>query len=71
MGFVELDVPENTNGEITVKYTGTRLARITWGISLISLIVFIIYNVILYVKYKKEKNGELKEYLLDKTKEEG
>ncbi len=54
-GFVKLDIPENTSGEIVVKYTGTILARITWLISLISLIVFIIYNINLCIKYKKDR----------------
>lgn len=73
MGFIELAISENTNGEITVKYTGTRLARITWIVSLIFLILFIIYSINLCIKcqkMKKEKNINHKKYLVDKTKEE-
>lgn len=62
-GFIELDIPENTNGDITVRYTGTRLARITWVVSLISLIVFIIYNIILYKK-QRAKHKNIKKGLL-------
>lgn len=54
-GFVEMDIPENINGDITVKYTGTRLARLTWIISLISLILFVIYNICICIKYKKDR----------------
>lgn len=52
-GFIELDVSKNADGEIAVKYTGTKLARITWIISLLSLILFIVYNIVLCLKYHK------------------
>ena len=53
-GFIVMDVPENQSGEITVKYTGTRLARLTWIISLLTVIVFIVFNIIRFVKHNKE-----------------
>lgn len=57
-GFIEMDIPENTSGDITVKYTGTRLARITWVVSIISVIIFIIYNICLWIRYKKMRVNE-------------
>lgn len=51
-GLIEMDIPENTEGNINIRYTGTRLARITWIISLISLIIFIIYNIRLILRNK-------------------
>lgn len=52
-GFIGLNL-NNKNGEITVKYTGTKLAIISFFVSLTSLIVFLIYNIILIVKRIKE-----------------
>ena len=57
-GFIGLDLEKENSGEITVKYTGTTLARVSFIISIISLIVFIIYNVILIIENRKEKNKE-------------
>lgn len=65
-GFIELNISKDTNGNITVRYTGTKLAKITWIISLMSLIIFIFYNIIIYIKryhIAKEKNN----YLMDET----
>lgn len=60
-GLIEMDIPENTEGNINIRYTGTKLARITWIISLISLIIFIIYNIRLILR---NKNGT--KFLSDK-----
>lgn len=54
-GFIEMDLENEGNGEITVKYTGTILARVSFIISIISLIAFIIYNVILIRKNKEKE----------------
>ncbi len=56
-GFIELEL-QSKEGEITVKYTGTMLARVSFIISMISLVVFIVYNIIIIRKYLKEKNNK-------------
>lgn len=55
-GFIQINLKEKESGEINVKYTGTILAIISWWISLISFVIFIIYNIFLYRKYIKEKD---------------
>lgn len=57
-GFIGLDLEKENSGEITVKYTGTVLVRISFIISIIALIGFTIYNIILIRKNKKNKNRE-------------
>lgn len=54
-GFIQLDL-NNQEGEITVKYTGTMLARVSFIISMISLLVFIIFNIIVIRKELKERH---------------
>lgn len=54
-GFIGLDLENSGDGEITVKYTGTTLARVSFIISIIALIGFIIYNI---VQIKKNKEQE-------------
>lgn len=54
-GFIGIDLENESNGEITVKYTGTTLARVSFIISIIGLIGFIIYNVVLIRKNKDKK----------------
>ena len=55
-GFIQIDL-NNKEGEITVKYTGTILARVSFIISMISLLVFIIYNIVIIKKeLDKKKN---------------
>lgn len=54
-GFIGIDLENESNGEITVKYTGTTLARVSFIISIIALIGFIIYNVVLIRKNKDKK----------------
>lgn len=54
-GFIGIDLENEGNGEITVKYTGTTLARVSFIISIIALIGFIIYNVVLIRKNKDKK----------------
>lgn len=54
-GFIQIDISENTSGEIGVSYTGTLLAKATWIISLVSLIGFVVYNIILGIKYKRDR----------------
>lgn len=63
-GFVGLDLENENSGEITVKYTGTTLARVSFVISIIALIVFIIYNVISISKNRNK--GEVIEVGTDK-----
>ena len=55
-GFIQIDL-NNKEGEITVKYTGTILARVSFIISIISLLVFIVYNIILIRKELKNKDN--------------
>lgn len=55
-GFIQINLKEKESGEVNVKYTGTILAIISWWISLISFVIFIIYNIFLYRKYIKEKD---------------
>ena len=57
-GFIQIDIPENTSGEILVKYSGTILSKVTWIISILSLIGFIIYNIYLIITYKVCKQKE-------------
>ena len=54
-GFINIDVPENENGEIIITYKCTKLAKIAFIVSIISTFVFIIYIGIIY-KRKKIKN---------------
>ena len=53
-GFIGLNL-NNYSGEITVKYTGTKLARGSFYVSLCVLVIFIIYNIILINREIKEK----------------
>ena len=57
-GFIQIDIPENTSGEILVKYSGTILSKVIWIISILSLIGFIIYNIYLIITYKVCKQKE-------------
>lgn len=43
-GFLEIDLPQNTEGTIELKYTGTLIQKITVLISTITFIIFIIYS---------------------------
>ncbi len=42
-GFISIAIQENETGIITVKYTGTKLSKISTSISIIGIIGFIIY----------------------------
>ena len=42
-GFVCIQIPEGTNGEIVVSYKGTIWAKLSYFISFIGIIVFIVY----------------------------
>ncbi len=64
-GFIGLDLENEGDGEITVKYTGTMLARVSFIISLISLIIFIIYNIMLVRKEIKERKTNSEMNLLE------
>lgn len=57
-GFIQVDIPTDTSGKISVKYSGTNLTIITWIISILSLIGFIIYNIYLIITYKVCKQKE-------------
>ena len=50
-GFISIKIPKNTNGKINIKYTGTKLSKISLFISIIGIISFIIY--IIYKKMNK------------------
>lgn len=47
-----MNISENTNGDINVKYPGIRLVRLIWIISLISLII---YAYVLSIKNIRKK----------------
>ena len=52
-GFISIKIPKNTNGKIEIKYTGTKLSKISLIISIIGIISFIGY--IIYEKNKFDK----------------
>lgn len=55
-GFVEIEMPDNiSEGRVTLTYTGTILEKVSYAISAISLIGFIIYVVWYNKKASKEK----------------
>ena len=58
-GFIGVHL-NNESGELRVKCTGTVLARVSFIISMIALIVFIIYNIILVRCERKNKEGKEK-----------
>lgn len=55
-GFINIDIPENEEGEITITYTGTMIEKISFAISVVSLLAFIGYIVISYKNKKCEVN---------------
>lgn len=54
-GFIEIEIPEDiSEGKIILDYTATTLDKISYLISAVSLIGFVIYVIIYRKKYKKE-----------------
>ncbi len=51
MGFIMIDIPQGDKAIVKVKYEGTKLSKITFIVSTISIIGFGIY--IFYCKKKK------------------
>lgn len=50
-GFIMINIPINCNGDVKVTYSGTKLEKITFAISVISAIGFMIY--IIYITRHK------------------
>ena len=54
-GFIEITIPEQmTNVKIDVKYTGTLIEKLSYFISITSIIIFVVY--LLYIKRKDQLN---------------
>lgn len=51
-GFIKINIPKNCNGLVKINYKGTKLEKITFTISIISSICFIIYTF-----YEKRKSN--------------
>lgn len=51
-GFIKINIPKNCNGLVKINYKGTKLEKITFTISIISAICFIIYTF-----YEKRKSN--------------
>lgn len=51
-GFVGLEIPGNTNGDIEVEFSGTTLAKIAYFFSVFTILVFISYVLIFRSKTK-------------------
>jgi hypothetical protein len=56
-GFVGLTLPANSKGEIHVKFTGTAKARVSYIISLVTSILFIIVVVGNHFRFKHKKGA--------------
>lgn len=50
-GFININLPENEEGEVKLTYTGTTIEKIAFVISIISTLSFMVYIII----YKKQK----------------
>ena len=54
-GFIGVEIKEKSSGDIIVKYTGTTLARVSFITSIISFLIFIIYNIRIIIKNSQNK----------------
>jgi hypothetical protein len=57
-GMIEITIPQNMSGTVTIKYEGTLLTKISFAISVISSLLFIVYAII---EIKKSVNFSKKE----------
>ena len=55
-GFLEIQIKNEEKGRIKVKYEGTILSKVTWGISIISTLIFIV--IVLIDIRRRNKNAK-------------
>ncbi len=52
-GFISISLDQNSNGEIIVNYAGTLIQKISFIISLLVVMIFIIYTILFERKYRQ------------------
>lgn len=53
-GFISINLPKNEEGEIKITYKGTIIEKISFAISIISALLFMVYIIIIYKKQKSQ-----------------